>query len=64
MYTRFYRCLKREDNFIAGHSMGGYGTIKFALTQSQLFSKMLLYLFAFDVSMLKNTNGMIFHQSL
>ena len=39
MYTRFYRCLKREDNFIAGHSMGGYGTIKFALTQSQLFSK-------------------------
>ncbi|MEJ7242949.1 esterase family protein, partial [Staphylococcus caprae] len=24
---------KREDNFIAGHSMGGYGTIKFALTQ-------------------------------
>lgn len=23
---------KREDNFIAGHSMGGYGTIKFALT--------------------------------
>ena len=30
---------KREDNFIAGHSMGGYGTIKFALTQSHLFSK-------------------------
>ncbi|MDU2778559.1 MAG: alpha/beta hydrolase-fold protein, partial [Staphylococcus epidermidis] len=23
---------KREDNFIAGHSMGGYGAIKFALT--------------------------------
>ena len=54
---------KREDNFIAGHSMGGYGTIKFALTQSQLFSKAPLS-FAFDVSMLKNTNGMIFHQSL
>ncbi|MEJ7348628.1 alpha/beta hydrolase-fold protein, partial [Staphylococcus epidermidis] len=30
---------RREDNFIAGHSMGGYGTMKFALTQSQLFSK-------------------------
>lgn len=30
---------KREDNFIAGHSMGGYGTIKFALTQSDKFSK-------------------------
>lgn len=30
---------RREDNFIAGHSMGGYGTMKFALTQSHLFSK-------------------------
>ena len=30
---------KREDNFIAGHSMGGYGTIKFALTQSERFAK-------------------------
>ncbi|GGG95998.1 esterase family protein [Staphylococcus pragensis] len=30
---------KREDNFIAGHSMGGYGTMKFVLTQSELFSK-------------------------
>ncbi|MDT0724088.1 alpha/beta hydrolase [Staphylococcus haemolyticus] len=30
---------KREDNFIAGHSMGGYGTMKFALTQGRLFSK-------------------------
>lgn len=30
---------KREDNFIAGHSMGGYGTIKFALTQPDKFSK-------------------------
>lgn len=29
----------REDNFIAGHSMGGYGTTKYALTQSQRFSK-------------------------
>ena len=30
---------KREDNFIAGHSMGGYGTIKFALTQGDKFAK-------------------------
>ena len=45
---------KREDNFIAGHSMGGYGTIKFALTQSQLFSKAAPLSAAFDVSMLKN----------
>ncbi|PTH53628.1 tributyrin esterase [Staphylococcus arlettae] len=30
---------RREDNFIAGHSMGGYGTIKFALTQGERFAK-------------------------
>ena len=39
MHIKCYQYLKREDNFIAGHSMGGYGTIKFALTQSHLFSK-------------------------
>ena len=30
---------RKRDNFIAGHSMGGYGTIKFALTQSNKFAK-------------------------
>lgn len=30
---------QRKDNFIAGHSMGGYGTMKFALTQGELFAK-------------------------
>ncbi|MGW8024234.1 alpha/beta hydrolase [Staphylococcus xylosus] len=30
---------KREDNFIAGHSMGGYGTIKYALAQGHRFVK-------------------------
>lgn len=30
---------RREDHFIAGHSMGGYGTIKYALTQTERFSK-------------------------
>ena len=44
--------------------MGGYGTIKFALTQSQLFSKAAPLSAAFDVSMLKITNGMIFHENL
>ncbi|WP_256082387.1 alpha/beta hydrolase-fold protein, partial [Staphylococcus aureus] len=29
---------KRDVNFIAGHSMGGYGTIKFALTQGDKFA--------------------------
>lgn len=39
MYIKFYHYLETEDNFIAGHSMGGYGTIKFALTQSDKFAK-------------------------
>ncbi|RIO83804.1 esterase family protein [Staphylococcus gallinarum] len=30
---------QREDNFIAGHSMGGYGTIKYALMEGHRFSK-------------------------
>lgn len=30
---------RREDNFVAGHSMGGYGTIKMAFTQGGRFSK-------------------------
>ncbi|WP_411841910.1 alpha/beta hydrolase [Salinicoccus sp. HZC-1] len=30
---------KREDNFVAGHSMGGYGTIKMAFTQGDRFAK-------------------------
>lgn len=28
-----------EDNFVAGHSMGGYGSIKMAFTQGDRFSK-------------------------
>ncbi len=35
---------KRDDNFIAGHSMGGYGTIKFALTQGINLPKLYHYL--------------------
>lgn len=30
---------RREDNFIAGLSMGGYGALKTALTRTDLFSK-------------------------
>ena len=30
---------KREDNFVAGLSMGGYGALKTALTRTDLFSK-------------------------
>lgn len=29
---------KREDNFIAGHSMGGYGSFKIALLKPESFA--------------------------
>ncbi|PNZ30561.1 tributyrin esterase [Staphylococcus petrasii] len=44
----------REDNFIAGHSMGGFGTTKYALTQSQRFSKAAILSAPFDVSLLRD----------
>jgi putative tributyrin esterase len=31
--------MKREDNFVAGHSMGGYGTVRLAFTESSRFQK-------------------------
>ena len=48
MSIKFYHYLRREDNFIAGHSMGGYGTSKYALTQSQRFSKAAMLSAAFN----------------
>ena len=39
MFIKYFHFQKRDDNFIAGHSMGGYGTIKFALTQGDKFAK-------------------------
>ncbi len=39
MHIKSYRYHRREDNFIAGHSMGGYGTIKYALIQGHRFAK-------------------------
>lgn len=30
---------KREDNFVTGHSMGGYGTIKMAFNEGERFQK-------------------------
>ena len=53
MSIKFYHYLRREDNFIAGHSMGGYGTSKYALTQSQRFSKAAMLSAAFNVSLLR-----------
>ena len=51
---------KREDNFIAGHSMGGYGTMKYALTQSQLFSKAAPMSAVFDAQTLIDLDWMDF----
>ena len=44
--------MEREDNFIAGHSMGGYGTIRFALTAGERFSKAAPLSAAIDVGQL------------
>jgi putative tributyrin esterase len=38
IYSRFPFSRKREDNFIAGMSMGGQGTLKIALHQPERFS--------------------------
>ena len=46
--------MEREDNFIAGHSMGGYGTIRFALTAGGRFSKAAPLSAAIDVAQLKH----------
>ncbi|MCU5745306.1 esterase family protein [Staphylococcus sp. SQ8-PEA] len=46
--------LKREDNFIAGHSMGGYGTLRFALKKGSLFGKACPMSAVFDAQQLIN----------
>ena len=38
MYSRFPLSRAREDNFISGMSMGGFGTVKLALLQPERFS--------------------------
>lgn len=44
----------REDHLIAGHSMGGYGALKFALTQSERFAKVAPLSAVYDVHLLKH----------
>ncbi len=46
IYSWFPASSKREDNYIAGLSMGGAGTLKFALKYPQLFSKAAVLSFA------------------
>ncbi|MCO4344608.1 esterase family protein [Staphylococcus agnetis] len=41
---------ERKDHFIAGHSMGGYGTLRYALTAGERFSKAAPLSSAIDVS--------------
>ena len=54
----------REDNFIAGHSMGGYGTIKFALTQSDKFAKAAPLSAVFEAQRFIDLIGLIFPLNL
>ncbi|MBF7016297.1 alpha/beta hydrolase [Staphylococcus durrellii] len=44
----------RANNYIAGHSMGGYGTIKFALNEGDKFSKACPLSAVFDINQLLN----------
>ena len=47
-----FRCMsdKREDNFVAGLSMGGYGALKMALTSPDEFAGVASFSGAIDVS--------------
>lgn len=44
----------REDNFLAGHSMGGFGVIKTSFEQPELFSKSCFMSSATDIERLLN----------
>lgn len=46
---------KREDNFVAGLSMGGYGALKCALSRSECFSKVAIFSAATDAYVLAQT---------
>ena len=43
---------RREDNFVAGLSMGGYGALKAALARPDLFSKAAIFSAAVDIAAL------------
>lgn len=43
---------KRDDNFLAGHSMGGFGVIKTAFQHAELFSKACFMSSATDIERL------------
>lgn len=45
---------KREDNYLAGHSMGGFGVIKTAFENPELFSKACFMSSATDIERLLN----------
>ncbi|WP_392449883.1 alpha/beta hydrolase [Staphylococcus massiliensis] len=39
----------REDSFIAGHSMGGYGALNYAMTRGDLFEKAIIMSAPLDI---------------
>lgn len=49
---------KREDTFVAGNSMGGYGALKMALTYPETFGAALCLSAAFDPHWLPNLKNM------
>lgn len=53
--ARFFRISTRpEDNYIAGHSMGGYGTMRCALTQPERYAAAYSFSGALDIRNIAN----------
>lgn len=63
---RFFPCLsdKREENFAAGNSMGGYGAFKLALSCPDVFGAAISLSGGMDASTCKKRNGDEFYPTL
>lgn len=58
VHTSFNLSAKREDNFIAGLSMGGYGAFRIALLNPNLFSAAASFSGCLDITRLAKENDM------
>ena len=63
---RFFPCIseKREENFVAGNSMGGYGAIKLALSAPERFGAAASLAGGLDVATCAKRNGDAFYPTL
>lgn len=63
---RFFPCIseKREENFVAGNSMGGYGAIKLALSAPERFGAAASLSGGLDAATCAKRNGDAFYPTL